>query len=164
MRGGWLSVAGITVLIVSLGLKLAVQEVNVGEDQGAAVRALADGLARQGYRVSLDRLDLPIVRGQRAGCTLTVRVLDPHGTYRDTELRKLPPGWSVAYAWRGRWYEQQPRLGPLLDYYTARELARLGRSAIRAPVLMTLNQRGCPLPDPALLDIGTRLRRITRAM
>lgn len=160
MRGSWLSAAGIAVLIASLGLKLAVQDVNVGEDQTTAVRDLADGLTRQGYRVSVDRVDLPIVRGRRAGCTLTVRVLDPHGTYRDTELRKLPPGWSVAYARRGRWYPQQPRLGPLLDYYKARELARLGQPALRAPVLMTLIQPDCPLPDPAMLDIGARLRRV----
>ena len=164
MRGGWPSAAALLVIAASLALKLAVQHADVGEDQRAAVQALGDALVRDGYAVSVARPEVPVVQAQRAGCRLRARLLDPHGTYRDTELLKLPRGWTVAYGWRGSWRETLPRLGPLLEYYGARELARLDRAASRVPVIMLSSQSGCPRPSPAALDIRVSLQRVTTSI
>jgi hypothetical protein len=150
------------VLALSLALKLAVQDVAVEEDQRAATLALASALASHGYAVTADRPDLPIVQAQRNGCRFTARVLDSHGTYRDTELLKLPRGWTVHYVWRGGIDASLPRIGPLAVYYFARELARVGLAAGRTPVVMLSVQPGCALPDPAALDIALKLRRSAR--
>ena len=161
MPGSWRSGAAVLVIAASLALKLAVQDVAVGEDQRATVQTLGEALVREGYAVSPARPDLPIVRAQRAECRLKARVLDPHATYRDTELLKLPRGWVVSYGWRGSWRESLPRLGPLLEFYGARELARIGRAASRAPVIMLSSQPGCARPSPAKVDIRVRLQRVT---
>jgi hypothetical protein len=147
------------VIVVSLALKLPVLDVAVAEDQAAALRDLGGDLGGQGYKVAVPRADLPIVRGELGECSFTARILDPHGIYRDTELLKLPPGWSVAYGWRGKWHQSLPRLGPLVEYYVARQLARFGVSAEHAPVIMVSSQGGCALPDAARIDIRVQLRR-----
>jgi hypothetical protein len=159
VRLGWLEAAAILVIGVSLALKLAVLNVAIDEDQRAALGQLKATLAAQGYAVSVPRADLPIVRSERAGCILTARILDPHGVYQDTELLKLPPGWSVAYGWRGEWQASLPRFWPLTEYYLARQAARLGVSARHSPVIMVLNQPGCALPDAAAADIRVQLFR-----
>jgi hypothetical protein len=151
VRGGWPSLAAAAVLAVSLGLKLAVQNAVVEEDSQGAVTGLATALSEVGYSVSVPRTDLPIVRAEQPGCTLTARVLDPHATYHDTELHKLQPGWRIAYVWRGKARSILPRIGPLGEYYVAREMARLGLTASRAPVVMLSLSPGCDgLPVDAL--------------
>ena len=159
MRRGWLKTGAALAIGLSLALKLAVLDVAVDEAQSAALRDLGAALAGAGYAVTVPRPDLPIVRGEQAGCTITARVLDPHGIYRDTELLKLPRGWTVAYGWRGEWQQSLPRLGPLVEYYGARQLARFGVKAEHAPVIMVSNQGGCALPDAAQIDIRVQLRR-----
>ncbi len=159
MRLGWPEAIAILVIGVSLTLKLAVLNVAVNEDQRAALGDLRAKLAGQGYTVSEPRANLPIVSAARAGCSLTARVLDPHGVYQDTELLKLPPGWSVIYGWRGEWQASLPRFRPLTEYYLARQAARFGVSARHSPVIMVLNQPGCALPDAAAAQIRVRLFR-----
>lgn len=161
MRVGWPSCAAAVVIVASLALKLAVQDVAVGEDRRVAVAALGEALVSAGYSVSVAGPQLPIVRAVRAGCKSTARVLDPHATYRDTELNKLPRGWTVAYAWRGSWRTALPRFGPLGEYYVARELARIGQAASRAPVIMLSSQPGCARPDATTVDIRVRLEQVT---
>lgn len=160
MRRGWFEAGAALVIGLSLALKLAVLDVAVAEDQRAALRDLGAALTAQGYTVNVPRPDLPIVRGEHAGCAFTVRVLDPHGIYRDTELLKLPRGWTVAYGWRGDWQTSLPRLGPLVEYYVARQLARFGVRARHAPVIMLSNQPACPMPQPAAVDIRVQLVRV----
>jgi hypothetical protein len=159
VRPGWLEAVAILVIGVSLALKLAVLNAAVDEDQRAALGDLKTRLAGQGYTVSVPRADLPIVRAERGRCSLTARVLDPHGVYQDTELLKLPLGWSVAYGWRGEWRVSLPRFWPLTEYYLARQAARFGVTARHAPVIMVLNQPGCALPESATADIRVRLYR-----
>ena len=163
MRAGWIEAAALLVLVGSLGLKLAVLDVAVGEDPREAVAALAAQLARYGVRAQPDRGGLPIVRVEQGSCRFSARVLDPHGTYRDTELAKLPRSWNASYAWHGGWNATLPRLGPLGDYYLAREWVRIGREAVRAPVVMVLHPSGCPLPPAAGFWIRARLQRTTPA-
>ena len=159
MRLGWLSAGAALAIGLSLALKLSVLGVTVEEDQPAALRDLRAALISQGYGVTIPRADLPIVRAERAGCAITARVLDPHGIYRDTELLKLPQGWTVAYGWRGEWQDSLPRLGPLVEYYLARQLARFGVGARHAPVVMLSRAADCALPGAAALDIRVHLRR-----
>ncbi|HVR91066.1 MAG TPA: hypothetical protein VHG29_08250 [Novosphingobium sp.] len=163
MPVGWSSAGAAVVIVASLALKLMVQNVAVGEDRRVAVQALGKALLSQGYSVTPPGPELPIVRAERAGCKLTARVLDPHGTYRDTELNKLPRGWSVSYAWRRGWYGSLPRLGPLGEYYGAREFARIGRTVSRAPVIMLSLQPGCARPGAAAVDIRVSLQQVTPA-
>jgi hypothetical protein len=158
--GSWPSVAAALVLVASLAGKLAIHDVDVVEDRSAATQALAVSLARHGYAVAIPRAILPVVQAGRGGCRFNARVLDPHGTYRDTELLKLPRGWSVAYVWRGDTNVALPRLGPLIEYYLAREQARLGITAQRAPVIMLSLPPGCSAPSPVALDIRETLKRV----
>jgi hypothetical protein len=159
VRPGWPEAIAVLVIGVSLALKLAALNVTVDEDQRIALADLNASLAAQGYVVSVPRADLPIVRASHAGCSLTARILDPHGVYQDTELLKLPTGWSVAYGWRGEWQASLPRFWPLTEYYLARQAARLGASAGHSPVIMVSNQPGCALPNAAAADIRVRLFR-----
>ena len=163
MPSGWHSAAASLVLALSLALKFAVQDVNVVEDEPAALQALAKSLSAKGYSVVVPRADLPIVQAQLGGCRLTARVLDPHATYRDTELLKLPRGWTVTYVWRGGTGETLPRLGPLVEYYLARELVRTGFAASRAPVIMVSHQSGCALPGAIVSDLRASLERVPPA-
>lgn len=159
MRFGWLEGGALLALAASLGLKLSVLDVAVVEDQSGAVADLRTALSGQGYAVSMPRPEIPVLRAERSGCALTARVLDPHALYRDIELLKLPPGWSVAYGWRGEWREAIPRFWPLAEYYTTRQLARFGIESSHGPVIMVLNQPGCALPNSAAADIRLRLSR-----
>lgn len=159
MRPGWLETGAALVLALSLGLKLAVLDVAIVEDQPTALGDLKAALAAQGYAVSVPRPEIPVVRAERGGCALTARVLDPHALYHDVELMKLPPGWTVAYGWRGEWQSANPRFWPLAEYYTARQLARFGIGTSHGPVIMVSNQPGCALPGGAAADIRLELRR-----
>lgn len=159
MRPGWLETGAAVVLALSLGLKLAVLDVAIVEDQPAALGDLKAALGGQGYAVSVPRPEIPVVRAERGGCALTARVLDPHALYRDVELLKLPRGWSVAYGWRGEWREANPRFWPLAEYYTARQLARFGVQTNHGPVIMVSNQPGCALPGGSAADIRLHLLR-----
>lgn len=159
MRGGWLSTLAALVLAGSLALKLAVHDVSVEGDQRVTAAALADSLAEKGYSADVPRAEVPVVAAKRGNCSFTARVLDPHGIYHDTELLKLPRGWSVAYVWRGTVSQSLPRLRPLTEYYIARELGRIGLPAARAPVVMVLLQPACPPPDPAALEVLETLGR-----
>jgi len=160
MRAAWLSAGAALMIVVSLGLKLAVLDVAVEEDQRAAVQALVTALAGQGYVAEVPRADLPIAKAQKSACNLTARILDPHGIFRDTELLKLPRGWSVAYSWRGTWQTSLPRLGPLVEYYIARQLARFGAAARHAPVIMLSIQPGCARPEANAVDVRVRLEQV----
>ena len=161
MPAAWHSPAAALVLAGSLAGKVAVQDVAITEDRLGAAQALAASIAGQGYAVAFARPGLPVVRAERGNCRLVARVLDPHGTFRDTEQRRAPPGWRFAYAWRGSIDTSLPRLGPLGEYYLARELARVGFVAHRAPVVMLAIQPGCPPIDPAVLDIRETLMRVS---
>ena len=77
MRRGWLKAGASLAIALSLALKLAVLDVAVDEDQRAALRDLGAALAGSGYAVTVPRPDLPIVRGEHAGCAITARVLSP---------------------------------------------------------------------------------------
>jgi hypothetical protein len=156
---GWLEAGAVLVIGLSLALKLAVLDVAVAEDQNTALRDLQSAIAAQGYTASVPRADLPIVRGDRAGCSFTARVLDPHGLFRDTELLKLPKGWAVQYGWRGGWTADLPRLGPLVEYYLARQVARFGVESRHAPVIMLSHAPGCPELPAETVDIRIELRR-----
>jgi hypothetical protein len=156
---GCSSAAAALVLVASLAGKLAIHDVDVVEDRPAATQALAASLASHGYAVAIPRATLPIVQAERNGCRFNARVLDPHGTYRDTELLKLPRGWSLAYVWRGDTNVTLPRFGPLIEYYLARERARLGIAAWRAPVIMLSLPPGCSAPNPVALNIRETLKR-----
>lgn len=159
MRGSWFSALAALVLAGSLALKLAVHDVSVEGDQRVTAVALAGALAGQGYSAAIPRAEVPVVAAGRGNCHFTARVLDPHGIYHDTELLKLPRGWSVAYVWRGTVSQSLPRLGPLSEYYSARELGRIGLPAARAPVVMLLLQPTCAPPDPAALNVREALGR-----
>lgn len=159
MPGGWSSTLAALVLAGSLALKLAVHDVSVEGDQRVTAAALAGALAGQGYSAAIPRAEVPVVQAQRGHCNFTARVLDPHGIYHDTELLKLPHGWSVAYVWRGTSSRSLPRLGPLTEYYIARELGRISLPAARAPVVMLLLQPACAPPDPAALNVREALGR-----
>lgn len=159
MRFGWLEAGAALTIALSLAFKLAMLDVAVTEDQGDALRGLEARLAAQGYAVSVPRAALPIVLGKRGDCSFTARVLDPHGLFRDTELLKLRPGWTVRYGWRGDWHAELPRLGPLVDYYLARQLARFGIDAHHVVVVMLSNAPGCPPPPAAAVDIRVEVRR-----
>jgi hypothetical protein len=159
VRGGWLSTLAALLLAGSLVLKLAVHDVSVEGDQRVTAAALAGSLAGQGYSAAIPRAEVPVVAARRGYCSFTARVLDPHATYHDTELLKLPRGWSVAYVWRGAASRTLPRLGPLTEYFIARELGRIGLPAARAPVVMVLLQPACPPPDAAALGVREALGR-----
>lgn len=159
MRFGWLEAGAILVVGLSLAIKLAVLDVAVAEDQRGALRDLEAALAGQGYTASVPRADLPIVRAERGACSFTARVLDPHGLFRDTELLKLPKGWRVSYGWRGGWQADLPRLGPLVEYYVTRQVARFGVQARHAPVIMLSAAPVCPPLPAEVVDIRVELRR-----
>jgi hypothetical protein len=157
---GWPSALAILVLAASLALKLAVHDVSVEGDQRVTVAALAGSLTQQGYEVSIPRSEVPVLVAKKRNCSFTARVLDPHGTYHDTELLKLQPGWSVAYVWRGHTSQSLPRLGPLAEYYISREIGRIGLPTERRPVVMVRLQPGCEPPDPAALNVREVLRKL----
>lgn len=163
MRGGWFSVAAGLILAASLALKFVVQDVSVAEDPEAAVTTLTRNLAQAGYTASIPDPAIPAVRAIRGDCVFTARVLDPHGTYHNTQLRKRPRDWRVAYAWRGAWYPALPRFAPLGDYYLARELARAGLRASRTPVVMLSLGPGCGLPDVRATETTVPLIRAAPA-
>jgi hypothetical protein len=159
VRPGWVEAGAGLLLALSLGLKLAALDVEVVEDRPTALGDLKAALAGQGYAVSVPRPEIPVISAKRGGCELTARVLDPHALYHDVELMKLPPGWSVAYGWRGEWRAANPRFWPLAEYHAVRQLARFGTKTSHGPVIMVLNQPGCALPDSAAADIRLGLRR-----
>lgn len=159
MRPGWLELGAGAVLGLSLALKLAVLDAPVDEDAAGAVGDLARRLAAEGYAVAVPRTDLPVVRAERAGCRLTARVLDPQGLFHDTELRKLPHGWRVAYGWGGEWSLSLPRFAPLAEYYVARQAARFGFPARYRPVIMVSSDPRCALLRSATADLRLSLRR-----
>ncbi len=161
MPGGWRSWAATAAIIGSLAIKLALLDMTVSEDWRDAVDDLEAALAHQGYAVAVPRADVPAVRAAQAGCVLVVRLLDPYATFRDTELAKLPPGWTVAYAWRDSWQSSLPRLGPLAEFYLGREIARIGSTASRAPVLMLSVSPRCGRPNASGLNIRVDLKRMT---
>ena len=158
---GWHSFAAAFVLVLSLAIKLAVQDVAIGENPASAVEAIANALRLDGFVVSATSSAPPVVKAARGNCTLIARVLDPHGTFRDTALSKFPRGWPVTYVWRGSWRQSLPRLGPLIEYYVQREMARIGIAASRAPVIMVARQPGCTLPVPDFVDLRLRQSAIS---
>lgn len=157
MPGGWLSAFGALALALSLALKLALPAAPLGEDLNAATADLSAALSGQGYAVTADGSGLPVVLASRAGCNLTARVLDPHGAFRDTQLLKRPPRWTVSYVWQGTWQAEMPKLGPLAELYRARIEARFGRQASRAAVVMVTRSPGCSAPAAKELNIRVPL-------
>lgn len=160
MPSGWSSILAILVLVSSLAFKLAVHDVSVEGDQRVTVAVLAGSLTRQGYEVSIPRGEVPALVAKHDNCSFTARVLDPHGTYHDTEFLKLQSGWSIIYVWRGRLSKSLPRLRPLVEYYISREIGRIGFFAERRPVVMVRLQPGCAPPDPAALNVREVLREL----
>mgnify|MGYP006951166895 CR=1 FL=1 len=108
-----LSLVAVAIIAATVVVKLAVQDVAVEEDLGAAMPRLEARLRERGYAVSRAPAGVPSVTAVRDRCAVTVRLIDAHGTYRDTELLKVPPGWTPRYAWRGRWRAaRRPRRPP----------------------------------------------------
>lgn len=157
-----LNLLAVLLIVATLAQKLRVQDTTVDEDLSAAIPGLKARLAGQGYAATQPRVELPRVVAAKAGCAATIRLIDAHGTYRDTELLKVPRGWTPRYAWRGAWYASLPRAAPLFDYYAARELARLGRPYQRSAVAMAYARPGCPLPSPSLLAVAVPIRSAPR--
>lgn len=160
MPGVWHSATAALILAASLALKLALHGVSAEEDLNASAEEFARSLTLRHYAVERPRIDLPSVQARLGNCGFSARLLDPFGLYRDTELRKVPQGWRVAYTWRSRLTTSLPRFGPLAEYYSIRMLARLGRKVSRAPVIMLSIPPDCALPEPAELDVRVSLRRV----
>ena len=158
-----LSLLAVLLIAATVGSKFKLQDVAAEEDLSAAVPALAARLTGQGYAVKQPRLGVPRLIATKGACATAVRLVDAHGTYRDTELRKVPRGWAPRYAWRGSWRDSLPRAEPLLGYYAARELARLGGSAGRTAVAMAYTRPGCTLPLAQAVAVEVPLRSMPSA-
>jgi hypothetical protein len=128
------------------------------DDVAGALRRLGANFARAGYATTVEVTPRPRVIARRGTCTVAFKLLDAHATNQASMAQLLAPYGRVAYARNGSWQARLPRVGPLLEYYAKRELARQGVATARNPVWMAAIGSGCAVPpDTRLSDVPVRL-------
>ena len=134
-------------LLLSLSIKVAVAGPEP-EDSPQAHAALAAGQLRTaGFQARILRLSrspafLTIAR--RSDCTVLAGAYPPHSTFRDVwHDLAASNGDRLRFAWRGRFYDREPKLGSLFAFYRWREFKRIGVDTDRAPVIAVATSAGC---------------------
>jgi hypothetical protein len=148
----------VPLFVVSLALKFQNATVTV-EEVGETLAQAAFALEKQGYEVRIENIGHGRLTVKRGRCSGHVRLMDSHATanvfYRST-LRIFP---NIRYAWRGTWYDRRPWLGPLIEFYGAREVARHGIAAKRKPLWIVGLGPKCPDEFPATFsDVPLMIR------
>ena len=146
------------LLLVTLGLKLRADVLVPADDAPGALRQIGDNFARAGYATTVEVAPRMRVTASRGGCTVVLKLLDPHGTNYASVAQLLAPSGRLAYARNGVWQAALPRAAPLLEYYFRRELARQRLATARDPVWLAAIGPGCATPpDARLTDVPVRL-------
>ncbi len=136
------------ILAMSLALKSQSASVTV-EDSNETLRLAASHLQHRAFEVRIENIGNGRLTVKRGRCSAQLRLMDSHATadtfYRST-LREFP---HIRYAWRGSWYDSRPWLGPLLEFYAVREVARQGIVISRKPLWIAGLGPDCPTAFPA---------------
>ena len=147
------SVVVAAILAVSLGLKLASNRGDLLVDQKGVAVALAAELQHHGFaaRTQQRGTETVVIAGQ-GDCRILARDYTPYGTMREVWEEKAKSYGPLRYLWHGKFYNQAPKLQPLLALYIQRELFRIGVETNRAPIIALAASPTCVLPTPLFED------------
>ena len=135
------------LLIVSIASKAAFagpEPEDRAEDSAATAAEMLHAAGFETRLVRLVRSPRIVTVAERPGCRIVAGFYPPHSTFRDVWQNLASPVGRLRFAWRGRLYEDEPKLGSLFDFYRWRELRRIGVPADRSPVIAVASSPGCP--------------------
>ena len=148
----------VPLLVVSLALKFQ-NATAIVEDVNATLSQAAFMLEKQGYEVQIENIGHGRLTVERGRCSGHVRLMDSHATANTFYRATLRNFQDIRYAWRGTWYDRRPWLGPLIEFYGAREVARYGIAAKRKPLWIVGLGPECPAEFPATFsDVPLTIR------
>jgi hypothetical protein len=148
MKSSTLSLALGALLFLSLGAKLlANRAVPDSDPQLYADRAQAL-LRADGFETRLDKRPFGLlVHGARPGCRILIGDYSPYGTFAEVFRKHANEVGPLRFAWRGRLWNEAPKLLPLAEFYLRREMLRIGMPMDRRPVTAVAASPGCAPPD-----------------
>ncbi|MBV9929870.1 MAG: hypothetical protein JO013_02870 [Alphaproteobacteria bacterium] len=123
------------LLAASLAGKLAANVAPPGPDPRLFDAAAAAMLREAGFAVSTERRGFgTLLIARRPACAVIVAEYDPHGTFAERHRELAAALGPLRYAWRGRVFDDVPKVAALTSFYVWRELRRVGVAAPRAPL------------------------------
>jgi hypothetical protein len=126
------------------GKLLASGAAQPGPDQGSLNLRTADLLRAGGFTVTAEPHKFEtLLRAERRGCRLLAGAYDPRGTFAEAFRQLAAPVGPLRFAYRGESYDRPPKLRPLLEYYSQRELRRIGLAPALTPIVAYAATPGC---------------------
>jgi len=150
-----------TLLVLTLGWKLAVHHDNLQEAHGKEVVVqdkIARFLVREHFKVAVipeeTTTNMPMVQATAGACRILVTKSSSDGADRD-RIRSYSNAADIVFVvFAGRIYAEQPTLLTVLDYLWAKFQGQLGLEAEASPVLYVIATPNCDAERLAWLELG----------
>lgn len=127
--------------------KVLITKYDMSPSDDVVTSRLADVFREAGFSAQL-QFDPPagnLVEAVNGSCRMWARDYSPYGiflSYYESEAASVGP---LVFVYQGAVNSRPPKFRPLLRYYLARELNRLGLDAYRPPIVAVAASRKCDL-------------------
>ena len=134
----------IALLALGLLLKVATNGADTAQNPQLVGTRVAEMLTANGLESQHAVYPIgPEILANKGACRMVVWEYSPHGTTANVLEELARPYGSLRYAFRGKLYSRPPKVEPLIDFFSWREMKRLGIDAARSPVLAIAASPGC---------------------